>query len=74
MDYGCFGQLQGVIDRKEGLAHVYHIASRRVANAKDAVERDQEVWVKVISIGEKKMSLSMRDVDQKTGQDVLPMK
>ncbi|CAK9233002.1 unnamed protein product [Sphagnum jensenii] len=74
MDYGCFVQLQGVRERKEGLVHVYHIASRRVANAKDAVERDQEVWVKVISIGEKKMSLSMRDVDQKTGQDLLPMK
>lgn len=74
MDYGCFVQLLGVRDRKEGLVHVYHIASRRVVNAKDAVERDQEVWVKVISIGEKKMSLSIRDVDQKTGQDLLPMK
>jgi ATP-dependent RNA helicase DHX8/PRP22 len=74
MDYGCFVQLQGVRDRKERLVHVYHIASRRVANAKDAVERDQEVWVNVISIVEKKMSLSMHDVDQKTGQDLLPMK
>jgi ATP-dependent RNA helicase DHX8/PRP22 len=74
MDYGCFVQLLGVRDRKEGLVHVYHIASRRVVNAKDAVERDQEVWVKVISVGEKKMSLSMRDVDQKTGEDLLPMK
>ena len=44
MDYGCFVQLLGVRDRKEGLVHVHNIASRRVVNAKDAVERDQEVW------------------------------
>ncbi|XP_024366678.1 probable pre-mRNA-splicing factor ATP-dependent RNA helicase DEAH5 [Physcomitrium patens] len=74
MDYGCFVQLLGVKDRKEGLVHVYNIASRRVVNAKDAVERDQEVWVKVLSISDKKISLSMRDVDQKTGEDLLPMK
>lgn len=74
MDYGCFVQLLGVRDRKEGLVHVHNIASRRVVNAKDAVERDQEVWVKVLSVSEKKISLSMRDVDQKTGEDLLPMK
>lgn len=33
----------------QGLVHVDSIASRRVVNAKDVVERDQEVWVKVLS-------------------------
>ncbi|CAM6117386.1 unnamed protein product [Calypogeia fissa] len=74
MDFGCFVQMSGLRDRKEGLVHVSQIASRRVVNAKEAVERDQEVWVKVISLAGQKMSLSMRDVDQKTGQDLLPMK
>ncbi|CAM6098024.1 unnamed protein product [Calypogeia fissa] len=74
MDFGCFVQMSGFRDRKEGLVHVSQIASRRVVNAKEAVERDQEVWVKVISLAGQKMSLSMRDVDQKTGQDLLPMK
>ncbi|CAM6098026.1 unnamed protein product [Calypogeia fissa] len=74
MDFGCFVQLSDFRDRKEGLVHLSQIASRRVVNAKEAVDRDQEVWVKVISLAGQKMSLSMRDVDQKTGQDLLPMK
>ncbi|KAJ7530335.1 hypothetical protein O6H91_15G089800 [Diphasiastrum complanatum] len=74
MEFGCFVQLNGFWNRKEGLVHVSQIASRRVVNAKDAVERDQEVWVKVISLSGQKMSLSMRDVDQQTGEDLLPMK
>ncbi|XP_058095795.1 probable pre-mRNA-splicing factor ATP-dependent RNA helicase DEAH5 [Magnolia sinica] len=73
MDTGCFVQLND-FRGKEGLVHVSQIASRRVANAKDFVKRDQEVFVKVISVSGQKLSLSMRDVDQKTGMDLLPMK
>lgn len=73
MDTGCFVQLND-FRGKEGLVHISQIASRRVVNAKEAVKRDQEVWVKVISILGQKMSLSLRDVDQKTGEDLLPMK
>lgn len=73
MDTGCFVQLND-FRGKEGLVHISQIASRRVVNAKEAVKRDQEVWVKVISISGQKMSLSLRDVDQKTGEDLLPMK
>ncbi|RZS19429.1 hypothetical protein BHM03_00051825 [Ensete ventricosum] len=73
MDTGCFVQLTD-LRGKEGLVHVSQIASRRIANAKDVVKRDQEVYVKVISVSGQKLSLSMRDVDQKTGKDLLPMK
>lgn len=73
MDTGCFVQLND-FRGKEGLVHISQIASRRVVNAKEAVKRDQEVWVKVISISGQKLSLSLRDVDQKTGEDLLPMK
>nr|XP_010926652.1 probable pre-mRNA-splicing factor ATP-dependent RNA helicase DEAH5 isoform X2 [Elaeis guineensis] len=73
MDTGCFIQLND-FKGKEGLVHVSQIANRRVANAKDAVKRDQEVFVKVISVSGQKLSLSMRDVDQKTGKDLLPMR
>ncbi|KAI7727176.1 hypothetical protein M8C21_026989, partial [Ambrosia artemisiifolia] len=59
---------------KEGLVHVSQMATRRIANAKDVVKRDQEVFVKVISISGQKLSLSMRDVDQNTGRDLLPLK
>eukprot|EP01018_Ginkgo_biloba_P021063 Gb_14269 [translate_table: standard] len=73
MDTGCFVQLNE-FRGKEGLVHVSQIANRRVANAKEAVKRDQEVWVKVISLAGQKMSLSMREKKKKTGQDLLPMK
>lgn len=73
MDTGCFVQLND-LRGKEGLVHVSQIATRRVSNAKDVVKRDQEVYVKVISVLGQKLSLSMRDVDQNTGKDLLPLK
>ncbi|CAI9090919.1 OLC1v1025807C1 [Oldenlandia corymbosa var. corymbosa] len=73
METGCFVQLSG-FRGKEGLVHVSQMASRRIANAKDVVKRDQEVFVKVISMNGQKLSLSMRDVDQNTGKDLLPLK
>ena len=36
------------------------------------VTKGQDVWVKVVNVTAGKVSLSMRDVDQKTGQDLLP--
>ncbi|XP_028752663.1 probable pre-mRNA-splicing factor ATP-dependent RNA helicase DEAH5 [Neltuma alba] len=73
MDTGCFVQFDD-LRGKEGLVHVSQMASRRIGNAKDVVKRDQEVYVKVISISGQKLSLSMRDVDQHTGKDLLPLK
>ncbi|KAK8641652.1 hypothetical protein V6N13_011036 [Hibiscus sabdariffa] len=73
MDSGCFVQLNE-FRGKEGLVHVSQMATRRIANAKDVVKRDQEVYVKVISVSGQKLSLSMRDVDQNTGKDLLPLK
>ncbi|XP_019182334.1 PREDICTED: probable pre-mRNA-splicing factor ATP-dependent RNA helicase DEAH5 [Ipomoea nil] len=73
MDTGCFVQLDECRG-KEGLVHISQMATRRVANAKDLVKRNQEVYVKVISVSGQKLSLSMRDVDQNTGKDLLPLK
>ncbi|KAE9588349.1 hypothetical protein Lal_00003297 [Lupinus albus] len=73
MDTGCFVQLDD-FRGKEGLVHVSQIATRRITNAKDVVKRDLEVFVKVISVSGQKLSLSMRDVDQHTGKDLLPLK
>ncbi|KAI3870037.1 hypothetical protein MKX03_015742 [Papaver bracteatum] len=73
MDTGCFVSLIGFKD-KEGLVHVSQMATRRVANAKEVVKRDQSVFVKVISLSGQKMSLSMRDVDQDTGKDLIPIR
>ncbi|KAL7167887.1 hypothetical protein ACSBR2_038344 [Camellia fascicularis] len=73
MDTGCFVQLND-FRGKEGLVHVSQMANRRIGNTKDVVKRDQEVYVKVISMSGQKLSLSMRDVDQDTGKDLLPLK
>ncbi|KAI3908097.1 hypothetical protein MKW92_049617 [Papaver armeniacum] len=73
METGCFVSLNG-FKEKEGLVHVSQMATRRVANAKEFVQRGQSVYVKVISLSGQKMSLSMRDVDQDTGKDLIPIK
>ncbi|KAH0453564.1 hypothetical protein IEQ34_017888 [Dendrobium chrysotoxum] len=73
MDNGCFVELSD-FRGKEGLVHVSQIANRRVTNAKEEVKRGQDVYVKVISVSGKKLSLSMRDVDQNTGKDLLPLR
>ena len=66
-------------DRVEGLVHLSNLSSRRVADPKEVASRGQEVWVKVTSIGaaapgggRPRVELSMRDVDQATGRDLLP--
>ncbi|KAF3641984.1 ATP-dependent RNA helicase DHX8 [Capsicum annuum] len=73
MNSGCFVLLND-FRGKEGLVHVSQLATRRVVNAKDLVKRDQQVFVKIVSVSGQKLSLSMRDVDQKTGKDLLPLK
>ncbi|XP_071709853.1 probable pre-mRNA-splicing factor ATP-dependent RNA helicase DEAH5 [Rutidosis leptorrhynchoides] len=73
MDKGSFVQLID-INGNEGLVHVSQMSTRKIANAKDVVKRNQEVFVKVISISGQKLSLSMKDVDQNTGRDLLPLK
>ncbi|XP_021715101.1 probable pre-mRNA-splicing factor ATP-dependent RNA helicase DEAH5 [Chenopodium quinoa] len=73
MSMGCFVQLHD-FKGKEGLVHVSEIANRRIADPKDVVKRGQEVYVKVISVSGQKLSFSMKDVDQDTGKDLLPLK
>ncbi|XP_058732332.1 probable pre-mRNA-splicing factor ATP-dependent RNA helicase DEAH5 [Vicia villosa] len=73
MDTGCFVQLDD-LRGKEGLVHVSQMATRKIINTKEVVKRDQQVYVKVISVSGSKLSLSMRDVDQRTGKDLLPLK
>lgn len=53
--------------------HVSNISSARLNSAKEAVERGQEVWVKVASVSGGKLGLSIRDVDQATGRDLLDL-
>ncbi|CAE6462417.1 unnamed protein product [Rhizoctonia solani] len=72
-DFGAFVQLEGVQGRVQGMVHVSMMApgGGRVNSAHDLLSRNQRVKVKVMSVGSR-TSLSMKDVDQKTGQDLTP--
>lgn len=72
MDFGCFIKLLDVKHNPEGLVHMSNI-SKRVSSVKDAVSPNQSVWVKVLSITGKRLALSMRDVDQENGKDLIPI-
>ena len=78
LDFGCFVQLEGVRGKWEGLVHVTQMShpsgsrTASVQHAPDAVKRGQTVFVKVKRVIGSKMSLSMREVDQTTGRDLLP--
>lgn len=73
MQFGCFVQLEGLRGRHEGLVHVSQLRREgRVANVSDVVHRGQKVMVKVLSIAGSKISLSMKDVDQESGEDLNP--
>ncbi|CAI5730536.1 unnamed protein product [Peronospora destructor] len=75
MDFGVFVELDAFVrDKKEGLVHVSNLSSNRVNNVKDFAKRGDRVKVKLISISGAKLSMSMRDVDQKTGQDLMPQR
>eukprot|EP00803_Ostreobium_quekettii_P000314 evm.model.scf_193.5 EVM.evm.TU.scf_193.5 scf_193:32945-51100(-) len=73
MEFGCFVEVQGLRRREEGLVHINNVANRRVPNMKEVVSRGQEVWIKVVSLAGQRPSFSMKDVDQKTGRDLVPM-
>lgn len=72
-DFGAFVNLHNVRGRQDGLVHISKIAAhQRVNHPSDLLEKGQEVWVKVVSIEGKRISLSMAAVDQATGMDTEP--
>lgn len=71
-DFGVFVNLKGVKGKVDGLVHISAMADHKVNHPSDLVARDQEVKVKVMKIQDKRISLSMAEVDQQTGQDLNP--
>jgi ATP-dependent RNA helicase DHX8/PRP22 len=75
MDFGVFVELDAFArERKEGLVHISNVSAQRVGNLKDTMNRGQRVKVKIISISGAKLSMSIKDVDQQTGRDLMPMR
>jgi len=74
-DFGCFVNIQGVKGKVDGLVHVTQmLEGARVNHPSDIVSRWQEVKVKVTKMENGRISLSMKEVDQKTGRDLAPGK
>jgi ATP-dependent RNA helicase DHX8/PRP22 len=72
-DFGVFVRLEGVRNNPEGMVHISAITNGpRLNKPSDAVSRGQRVKVKVMSAVGSRLGLSMKDVDQVTGQDLTP--
>ena len=68
VDFGAFVNFMG---GKDGLVHVSEMKNERVEKTGDVVTEGQEVKVKVLEIDPRgKVRLSMRVVDQETGEDI----
>ena len=72
VQFGCFVALSGFKTKTEGLVHISELRQERVSNVADVVNRNQEVFVKVLSYTGTRCSLSLKDVDQGSGEDKNP--
>ena len=74
-DFGAFVNLHGIRGRVDGLVHVSAMQEgARVNHPSDLVSRHQPVKTKVVSIQGTRIGLSMKEVDQVTGRDLVPQK
>ncbi|KAG0034759.1 Nucleolar protein of 40 kDa [Podila clonocystis] len=68
--YGAFVQIPGF--HKHGLVHKSQASRHFTEKISDVVEVGDSVWVKVTSLQDDKISLSMKHVQQGTGEDLDP--
>jgi len=68
VDFGAFVNFFG---KRDGLVHVSQIENRRLNHPSDVLKEGQDVWVKLLGFDDRgKVRLSMKVVDQETGQEV----
>jgi polyribonucleotide nucleotidyltransferase len=68
VDFGAFVNFLGA---KDGLVHISELAQSRVGKTSDVVKLGDAVKVKVLGFDDRgKVKLSMRQVDQATGEDL----
>jgi len=66
-----FGAFVNFFGSRDGLVHVSQLAAQRVQNVKDVVKEGDKVYVKFMGMDERgKVRLSMKVVDQTTGQEI----
>ncbi len=69
MDFGAFVNFFG---KKDGLVHISQLADERVNSVTDVVSEGDIVKVKLVGFDNRgKVKLSMKDVDQKTGKEIV---
>ncbi len=72
VDFGAFVNFFGA---KDGLVHISQLAPSRVAKTTDVVKEGDKVWVKLLGFDDRgKVRLSMKVVDQETGDEIKPDK
>jgi polyribonucleotide nucleotidyltransferase len=68
VDFGAFVNFLG---SRDGLVHISELAPQRVGKVADVVKLGDRVKVKVLGFDDRgKVKLSMRQVDQETGEDI----
>ena len=65
-----FGALVNFLGKTDGLVHISEIKAERIEKVSDEVNVDDVVKVKVVSVDRGKVRLSMKRVDQETGEDI----
>lgn len=72
-DFGAFVNIHGIRGKADGLVHVSALVEgQRVNHPSDLVAKGQNVKVKVTKLEGNRIGLSMKDVDQETGDDLAP--
>ncbi len=72
MDFGAFVNFLGA---RDGLVHISELASKRVEKVTDVVQEGDIVKVKCLGMDKRgKIKLSMKRVNQETGEDLEPTK
>jgi polyribonucleotide nucleotidyltransferase len=68
VDFGAFVNFFGA---KDGLVHISELAPKRVEKVSDIVKEGDKVKVKLLGFDQRgKVRLSMKQVDQRTGEDI----
>ena len=67
-----FGAFVAVVGKQQGLVHISELENRRVEKVTDVINEGDLVKVKVLNIDRQgKIKLSMKSVDQETGQEIV---
>ena len=71
MEFGAFVNYMG---DKSGLVHISQLAAERVAKTEDVVKVGDIIYIKLTGFDDRgKAKLSMKVVDQQTGEDINPV-